>query len=128
MYVNGCIKAMKDMCPKSKYIIFLRDPVKRAFSHWNMNCIQGNETRSFSDCISYNLANLNEPHTQRDAVTQYIQRGFYAEQILNFMELFPKKEQLLLIISDRKDITQNENYDMEIKLFFLLLITITHIY
>lgn len=112
MYVDGCIEAMKDICPKSKYIIFLRDPVKRAFSHWNMNCMQGKETRSFSDCVAYNLANLNEPHKQRNAITQYVQRGFYAEQILNFMEVFPKKEQLLIIISDRKDITQNENYDM----------------
>ena len=57
IYIDDCAKRIKKVCPKTKFILLLRDPIKRAYSGWNMNVNEKKETRSFKECIENNIAN-----------------------------------------------------------------------
>ena len=48
------------LSPTTKFIFFIRDPIKRAYSAWNMNRSKDREQRPFDDCVDTNLTNLNE--------------------------------------------------------------------
>jgi hypothetical protein len=82
-----------------KFIIVLRNPITRAFSHWNMFREQGVETLPFYEAL------LAEPERRRRAaprqlkIESYIDRGFYTEQLRRITHLFPP-EQLLVLRSE----------------------------
>ena len=90
--------------PKIKLIIFLREPIQRAYSHFNMRYDiehknKGNINKQFNEVI----------HQQKDIpldkyiknISQkknaFIHRGYYYEQIKYIYSLFPKKNVLILI-------------------------------
>ena len=82
-----------------KLIALLRNPIERAFSHWNMQRLRGLEKREF-------LVALKEEHeTCRKKLPfqcrrfSYIARGYYTEQILRLKRYFPSR-QLLILRSD----------------------------
>lgn len=100
IYIDDCAKRIKKVCPKTKFLLFLRDPVKRSYSGWNMNKDNMLEQRSFDECINANIKNLDEPRTPYNAIYQYVQRGFYIDQIERFMKVFPNRNNILIIIAE----------------------------
>ncbi len=73
-----------------KLVILLRNPVDRAFSHWNMQREREYETLDFLDAI-----NAEEKRQQKDAPLQsrrfsYIGRGLYSEQLTRVFQFFPR--------------------------------------
>jgi Sulfotransferase domain len=70
--------------PQVKLIIMLRDPVKRAYSHYWHALYSGRITSSFEKVIRFNQGTI-------------LQRGFYKEQIERYY-LFFKKENIKIII------------------------------
>jgi hypothetical protein len=97
------------MLPRAKLIALLRDPVERAFSHYQHELARGFEQLSFEEAIdrepdrlagevekmradpSYNSFSYQH-HT-------YVTRGLYAEQLQVWYSLFPK-EQILVLRSE----------------------------
>jgi hypothetical protein len=92
--------------PKLKLICLLRNPVDRAFSHYNHNCRKGREDRSFE-------AAIEDERVWIDAETQklkddpaaysvahrhfsYLSRGLYVDQIKRWHDAFGKEALLLL--------------------------------
>ena len=65
------------LAPTTKFIFFVRDPIKRAYSAWNMNRSKDREQRPFDDCVDTNLANLDEYRSYGTAEYHLVQRGFY---------------------------------------------------
>lgn len=88
--------------PAMKWILILRNPILRAFSHWNMEFSRGNEKLDFFDAI------LNERERCRKAlpfqhrIFSYVDRGFYSEQIRRIWHFFPKSQVLVLKNDDLK--------------------------
>ncbi len=90
-------------CPETKFIVMLRDPVDRAYSHYMMQKIRGYESiETFeeaieieSDRISCELEKIlthpryNSPIYQRHS---YLARGKYDEQLSRWFQYFPKKQ------------------------------------
>ena len=105
IYVDECALRIKEVCPNAKFILFLRDPVKRAFSSWNMNRSKSRETEPFDVCVERNLQSLNEYRSYGTAEYHYVQRGFYLDQIERFLKVFPDRSKLLIVIAEniRKD-------------------------
>jgi hypothetical protein len=110
IYVEDCPERIKEVCPDSKFILFLRNPIKRAYSQYNMNVKELRETRSFEECVNYNIKNLDESRIYKNSVYHYVQRGFYIDQIERFLSVFPNKDNLLIIISERLDNNPHEEY------------------
>ena len=109
IYVDDCAARIKEVCPDSKFILFLRDPIKRfsltnvlllltssiisrAYSSWNMQKSRGQEELPFDECIERELTTMmGQMRTFGTAEYHYIQRGFYLEQIERFLAVFPNR-------------------------------------
>lgn len=102
IYCDGCLDRIKKSCPNAKFLLFLREPVSRAYSHWNMlkyNMKQ--EDLTFDEAINRELKEfLTQEKNYGNALYHYVQRGYYMDQINNFLKYFPK-EQLLVVIAER---------------------------
>ena len=72
------------LSPSTKFIFFVRDPIKRAYSAWNMNRSKDRERRPFDDCIDANLTNLDEYRSYGTAEYHLVQRGFYQGEYQRF--------------------------------------------
>lgn len=72
--------------PDVKLIAVLRDPVERAFSHVRMHCKRGTVAASKID----------------DAVLQplFLEPGFYGKHIARYLDIFPRKQLLVLRFED----------------------------
>jgi len=96
--------------PRMKLIVVLRDPVERAYSHFQMERETRDETRSFEDALAWEEAELM-PELERWVADptyesplplfgrSYVARGCYAEHLERWLALFPR-EQLLVLMSD----------------------------
>jgi len=78
--------------PDMKLILILRNPITRAFSHWNMMRLRNLEASPFLHAIA-----LEEDRTRKELPYQsrrfsYISRGWYTEQIRKLLHFFPKKQ------------------------------------
>ena len=100
IFVDECATRIKQVCPEAKFVLMIRDPIKRAYSAWNMNRNRDTEMSPFDVCVDRNLANINEYRSHGTAEYQYVQRGFYLEQIQRWMKVFPDKNQLLIVVAE----------------------------
>jgi ABC-type polysaccharide/polyol phosphate transport system ATPase subunit len=96
-------------CPDVKLIVMLRNPVQRAWLHYNLEVAIGCETLDFDKAIA------SEPDRLKGEVEKmrsdegyysfnhqhysYLSRGIYVDQIKNWLDYFPR-EQLLILQSE----------------------------
>lgn len=95
--------------PQARLIVLLRDPVKRAYSHYFHEVSMGVETLSFEDAIlkeeerlDGEFERLAADETYRSFKFQhfsYLARGMYADQIERWRQYFAP-ERMLLVNSD----------------------------
>ncbi|MFD2437694.1 sulfotransferase domain-containing protein [Modicisalibacter luteus] len=85
------MERIKAYNPNIKLIFVFRDPVYRAYSHWNMERQRGFEKDSFSNSIRREGADKDQSR-----ISSYVSRGFYSSQIKHAKSLF-SGEQLLFI-------------------------------
>jgi hypothetical protein len=101
---------VRSLLPSAKLIALLRNPVARAYSHYNLQVLRGREKRTFEEAIDQEDA-LIGPEYQRmiddpDYYSlpyrwhSYRERGIYVDQLRHWMEAFPG-EQLLVVTSER---------------------------
>lgn len=81
---------------RMKWIMILRNPIERAFSHWNMERDRGRETLSFIDAIRAERERCRMALPYQDRRYSYIDRGFYVEQIRRIWHYFPTEQTLIL--------------------------------
>ena len=73
-----------------RWILVLRNPIERAFSHWNMQRVKRLENLEFIEALKAESQRL------ADKKHAYIGRGYYSRQLKNILEYFPKTQLLLL--------------------------------
>jgi len=96
MYWNHAIERIHRYNPQIKLIAVLRNPIKRAFSHWNMERDRNRENRSFWEAIVDENSKINSSGHKQDKTFSYLDRGFYFSQIQEIYNYF-NKDQLLII-------------------------------
>ncbi len=82
--------------PRMKWILILRHPVDRAYSHWNMETQKGNEVLPFREAIQQEKDRLANCPDYQHRIFSYTDRGFYSHQIKRLLEYFPKDQILVL--------------------------------
>lgn len=99
--------------PEVKMISILRDPVERAYSHWNFY-----HTSKYINETEWRISNIKDNRSFEEAVTHelngyilsdahaYLKIGCYKEQINRFLTYF-KREQMLFL--DYRDMKRNIN-------------------
>lgn len=96
MYWDNAPKRIWQYNPNMKLIIILRNPIERAYSHWNMEYSRGNETLGFSEAIHNESARIREALPLQHRIYSYIDRGFYCQQIKKLWFYFGKENILIL--------------------------------
>jgi hypothetical protein len=99
MYWRDTPRRMWEYNPNLKLIVLLRNPIKRAYSHWNMKRELGAETLSFWEALQREEERCRKALPYQHRVFSYIDRGFYLEQLRRLWSYFPK-EQVLVLKSD----------------------------
>ena len=82
--------------PHVRLIAILRDPVRRAWSNWRMEFTRGAEDLPFSQAIRDGRQGTNDDWRR----FSYVERGFYANQIANILDLFPRENCHFLLTDD----------------------------
>jgi hypothetical protein len=81
--------------PTIKLLILLRNPVDRAFAHWNMQRFKGRETLDFLAAVKAEKSRtLKDPLQARRF--SYTTRGFYSEQLERVFKFFPRAQVKLI--------------------------------
>jgi hypothetical protein len=82
--------------PGMKFIILLRNPITRAFSHWNMERQRGNETLGFLEALRTEQQRCRLAVPQQHRIFSYCDRGFYSEQLRRLWHFFPRRQTLVI--------------------------------
>ncbi len=75
------------LAPRTKLVAMLRDPVKRAYSHYWHTVATGRATMTFERTLSRRPGNI-------------LRRGFYAEQIERYLRHVPKENLKVLLFEE----------------------------
>ena len=82
-----------EMLGEPEVVVLLRDPVRRAVSHWRFSTANGFETRDLEDALLADLDDDDRPwDPQRSSVSPfaYLRRGRYAEQLEPWSATVPR--------------------------------------
>jgi hypothetical protein len=90
---------MAQIVPEARLIALLRNPVGRAYSHYQMELRRGREARSFEEATEEEMISVEGQEDTVDVPHAYLRRGLYAEQLERF-SIFANREQLLVIKSE----------------------------
>jgi hypothetical protein len=99
IYEELCAERIKNYNPESKFILILRDPVKRAFSAYQYFKKLGSEQRTFDEAIKDELDNNFNQFTSKYNFA-YTTHGFYYNQISNWLKYFERNRFLILNYED----------------------------
>lgn len=84
--------------PDARFLVLLRDPISRAYSHYQMMVDKGREVLSFEEALAREDERIaGSPSNHRNF--SYRTRGLYADQLERWLKLFPR-DRFLITISD----------------------------
>ena len=99
-------RRVAEVMPSAKLIAMLRDPIERAYSGYQHEFGRGFETLSFEEAIAAEPGRLEgerermiaDPayHSVDFQHHSYLTRGLYLDQILQWRELFPPEQMLII--------------------------------
>jgi hypothetical protein len=108
-----------DLVPDVRLVALLRNPIDRAYSHYQHEVALGRELLSFEDALDAEEERLRGEVERMTADPSYfshewwdhtyLARGRYAEQLERWFELFPR-DQLLVVSSADLDDRPGETY------------------
>lgn len=76
-----------------RFVIILRDPIKRAFSNYKMHVLEDRESRSFNDVVIQEIKGV-------ESSQNIVERGIYVTQLDNLFSLYPKEKVLIFEFSE----------------------------
>jgi hypothetical protein len=101
MYWRQAPRRIAAYNPAMKWILLLRNPIARAYSHWNMQVKARNETLPFDEAVRIErerCAAAAGPLQHRR--WSYVDRGRYSAQLRRIGEHFPASQLLVLKSED----------------------------
>lgn len=89
-----------------KWIILLRNPVERAFSHWNMQRNRGIDRLDFLAAIENEKKRGKKSLPYQQRLFSYVDRGFYSRQLRRIFDFFPKNQ---VLVQKSEDLRERPN-------------------
>ncbi|WP_419174083.1 sulfotransferase domain-containing protein [Desulfosediminicola sp.] len=106
MYWGNSSKRIFEYNPKMKLIVILRNPIERAYSHWNMQRSKKVDNLPFIDAINTESERCREALPYQHKKFSYIDRGHYLDQLRKIWIHFSREQVLVL---KNEDLKQNPN-------------------
>jgi len=103
MYWYAAPRRVWEYNPAMRWILMLRNPIDRAYSHWNMERSRGQEDLPFFEAIKNEREDAWDALPEQHRVYSYVDRGFYTEQIRRIWHYFPVEQTLILKSEDLQD-------------------------
>jgi hypothetical protein len=103
MYWEPAPPRIQHYNPAMKFVMLLRNPVTRAYSHWNWNRRHRRgelDSLPFEQALEAEGRRRDEARPLQDKRFSYIDRGFYSRQIRRIWGLFPVDQTLILRSED----------------------------
>jgi hypothetical protein len=99
----SALRQMQSVLPEARVIVLLRDPVSRAFSHYQHSKTRHLESRSFEQAVAEELRDEVFPAKRGVALARearpmlgYVGRGYYALQLELLFALYPRDRVLVI--------------------------------
>ena len=110
LYYRLCAERIFDsLGPNVKFVIILRNPVDRAYSHYNHSKRDGHEVSSFEDAIKLENERIEKFRDKNDFLSElrcsYISQGLYFEMISAYLKYFDLNN--FFIINFESEVVQN---------------------
>ena len=110
LYYKLCAERIFDsLGPNVKFVIILRNPVDRAYSHYNHSKRDGHEVSSFEDAIKLENERIEKFRDKNDVLSElrcsYISQGLYFEMISAYLKYFDLNN--FFIINFESEVVQN---------------------
>ena len=74
--------------------MLLRNPIERAYSHWQMEVNRDADDVSFFEAITNESTRCRQALPSQHRTYSYIDRGFYSEQLRRIWRYYPRKNVL----------------------------------
>jgi len=104
MYDARSASRLQDLVPGARFVAILRDPVRRAYSAWNMRHqfkddplhSSSYEPRGFEDCVKEEMLMGSNDNPLND----FLDRGDYAPQLARYFDLFGRESVVVINYKD----------------------------
>jgi len=103
-------KRVFDLIPNIKLIVLLRNPIDRAYSHYQMEAGNDNEELPFEEAIEQEEKRITDDMKKMERNENfysvyfyrksYLTRGIYVDQLKRWFEYFPREQFLILKSED----------------------------
>src|SRR2546423_5620010 len=103
LYWKPAMERIWNYNPKIKLIILLRNPIDRAFAHWNMQRFKDREPLDFLDALEEEPRRIAQPLTIESRRFAYVDRGFYSRQLERVFKFFPQEQVKVVKFEDFRD-------------------------
>ncbi len=114
LYWKPAMERIQAYNPQIKLITVLRNPVDRAFAHWNMQRFKGREALDFLEALKEEPRRIAPPLLIESRRFAYVDRGFYSVQFERVFKLFPREQVQIIRFEDfrrRKQETLDSVFD-----------------
>lgn len=114
LYWKPAMERIRTYNPEIKLVILLRNPIDRAFAHWNMQRFKGREPLDFLPALKEEPRRMGEGLSVESRRFAYIDRGFYSEQLERVFNFFPREQVKIIKFEDfrnRKQETLDRIFD-----------------
>src|SRR6266576_2993490 len=92
LYWRSAMERIWRYNPGMKLLILLRNPIERAFAHWNMQRSKGREPLDFLEAIQAEKRRAAEAAPLQSRRYSFVDRGRYAEQLERVFQFFPREQ------------------------------------
>ena len=92
LYWKPAIERIWNYNPKIKLVVLLRNPIDRAFAHWNMQRFKGREPLDFLDAVKEEQKRAQQLGAREFRRFAYVARGLYREQVERVFKFFPSEQ------------------------------------
>jgi len=96
MYWHNAPRRIWEYNSEMKLIVVLRNPIERAYSHWNMQYSRNKDPLPFWDAIQSEFSRCRSALPYQHRLYSYIDRGFYQEQLRRLWFYFSREQVLIL--------------------------------
>lgn len=103
LYWKPAMERIASYNPAIKLIILLRNPIDRAFAHWNMQRFKAREPLDFLPALKEEPRRIAQPLTIESRRFSYVDRGFYSAQLERVFQFFPREQVHLVKFENFRD-------------------------
>lgn len=106
LYDEHAARSIRELIPRARIIVLLRNPVNMVFSYWQYAQIAGNETLSFEEAISDEQRAYRRTVEFRNhaynwwAHYLYLERALYYHQVKRYFDLFGRDQVRVFIFEE----------------------------